>query len=83
MIDTDPFGARQDVSILASTCGALLIHYMYGCLDPEWEQAERSGKINELLYSYFVFFTPTIQRTMRTGVDAFALAAKSFFEKLA
>lgn len=35
VIDTDPFGANEDVSILATSRGAPLVHYMYGCVDGE------------------------------------------------
>ena len=83
-IDSDPFGASEDVSILATACGAPLVHYIFGCVDTEkWEQAKRLGKIDELPHNHSALFAPVIQPTMRTGVDAFALAAMTFFEKLA
>ena len=82
-INADPFGASEDASILATACGAPLVFYMYGGVDAEtWEQAERSGKIDELPHNHSAFFAPVIQPTMRTGVDAFALAALTFFEIL-
>lgn len=83
IIDADPFGASEDVSILATACGAPLVHYVYGCVDSEeWEQAKRLGKIEELPHNHSAFFAPVIQPTMRTGVDAFSLAAMTFFLEL-
>lgn len=81
-IDSDPFGASEDFSILATACGAPYVFYMYGCVDAEqWEGAEKAGKINEIPHNHSAFFAPVIQPTMRTAVDAFALAALTFLNK--
>jgi metal-dependent amidase/aminoacylase/carboxypeptidase family protein len=80
-IDSDPFGASEDFSILATSCGAPYVFYMYGCVDPNvWDKAEKAGKINEIPHNHSAFFAPEIQPTMKTAVDAFALAAMTFLD---
>lgn len=81
-IESDPFGASEDFSILATSCGAPYVFYMYGCVDAErWDEAEKAGKVNEIPHNHSAFFAPVIQPTMRTAVDAFALAALTFLGK--
>ncbi len=78
-IESDPFGASEDFSILATSCGAPYVFHMYGCVDAErWDEAEKAGKVNEIPHNHSAFFAPVIQPTMRTAVDAFALAALTF-----
>ena len=83
LIPSDPFGASEDVSILATSCGAPYLHYMYGCVDPDvWDKAEEEGKLGDIPHNHSAFFLPEIQPTMRTGVDAFAVTSLTFFDKL-
>lgn len=78
-IESDPFGASEDFSILATACGAPYLFYMYGCVDgQQWDEAERAGTVNMIPHNHSAFFAPVIQPTMRTAVDAFALAALTF-----
>ena len=52
---------------------------MWGCVDEEtWDEAERKRKIRNIPHSYSAFFAPVIQPTLRTGVDAFLVAALTF-----
>ena len=79
VIESDPFGASEDFSILATSCGAPYVFYMYGCVEAGvWEAAEKAGKVNEIPHNHSAFFAPVIQPTMKTGVDAFAVAALTF-----
>lgn len=81
-IESDPFGASEDFSILATSCGAPYVFYMYGCVDADrWDEAEKAGRVNEIPHNHSAFFAPVIQPTMRTAVDAFALAALTFLGK--
>ena len=55
-IDKDPFGANEDFSLLATVCWAPYVFYMRGCVDEEtWDEAEREGKIRNILHNYSVF----------------------------
>ncbi|KAI4121334.1 MAG: hypothetical protein LQ347_006888 [Umbilicaria vellea] len=80
-IDSDPFGASEDFSYLATACGAPYVFYTFGCVDAEvWDEAERKGKLEGIPQNHSAFFAPVIQPTLRTGVDAFALAALTFLD---
>lgn len=79
--DKDPFGASEDFSILATACGAPYVFYMIGCVDADrWDEAERKGETDQIPHNHSAFFAPVIQPTMKTGVDAFSLAALTFLE---
>lgn len=81
-IDKDPFGASEDFSVLATASGAPYVFYNWGCVDEEtWNKAEREGTINEIPHNHSAFFAPVIQSTIRTGVDAFSIAAQTFLGK--
>ena len=83
-IDSDPFGASEDFSYLATACGAPYVFYMFGCVDADvWDEAERNGKLDGIPHNHSAFFAPVVQPTMRTGVDAFALAALTFLNPAA
>ena len=74
-IDKDLFGVSEDFSVLATACGAPSVFYMWGCVDEEtWKKAKREGTTNEIPHDQSAFFTPVIQPTMETGVDAFSMA---------
>lgn len=82
LIPLDPFGASEDFSVLARSCGAPYVFYMYGMIEPSlWEEKEKAGKLHEIPSIHSSKFAPCIQPTMKTGVDAFALAALTFFER--
>lgn len=81
-IDKGPFGASEDFSVLATACGAPYVFYMWGCVDEEtWKKAEREGTTNEIPHNHSASFAPVIQPTMKTGVDAFSMAALTFLGK--
>ena len=78
-VDKDPFGASEDFSILATSCGAPYVFYMLGCIDPDtWDQAEKEKKTNEIPHNHSAFFAPVIEPTLKVGVDASSLAALTF-----
>ena len=81
-IGSDPFGASEDFSYLASACGAPYVFYMYGCIDAkQWDEAEQAGMIGDIPHNHSAFFAPVIQPTLETGVDAFAVAALTFLDE--
>ena len=74
-----PFGASEDLSYLATACGAPYLFYMFGCIDPElWDEKEKQGKLDEVPYHHSAFYAPVIQPTMTMALDAFTLAALTF-----
>ena len=55
---------------------------MYGCVDEQkWDEAEKAGRLSEIPHNHSAFFAPVIQPTMKTAVDAFAVAALTFFDR--
>ena len=79
VIESDPFGASEDFSYLASACGAPYVFYMFGGVEPAtWDRAVREGTVNEIPHNHSAFFAPVIEPTLKTGVDAFSLAALTF-----
>ena len=82
VIDSDPFGASEDFSELATACGAPYVFFNYGCVDEGiWDQAVREGKVGEIPHNHNARFAPVVQPTMRTAVDGFAVAALTFLGK--
>ena len=80
--ESDPFGASEDFSELAKACGAPYLFFMYGCVDEQkWDEAEKAGRLSEIPHNHSAFFAPVIQPTMKTAVDAFAVAALTFFDR--
>ena len=72
----------EDFSVLATARGIPYLYWIYGGADAEkYEAAEKEGKINEKIpYNHSSLFAPVIEPTMRTAVDAFALAALTFLD---
>jgi amidohydrolase len=82
-IDWEPFGASEDFSILATSCGAPYVFYSYGCVEAEkWDEAEKTGTLEKIPHNHSAFFAPVVQPTMTRAIDAFALAALTFFNTL-
>ncbi|TGO66898.1 hypothetical protein BOTNAR_0052g00350 [Botryotinia narcissicola] len=82
LIPADPFGASEDFSYLALGCDAPYVFYNFGCVDEDiWEDAKTKGTMEDIPHNHSAFFAPKIQPTMTTAVDAFALAAFTFFDR--
>ena len=79
-LSMDPLPGSEDFSVLATACNAPYLYWIYGGIDAEqWEEAEREDRLGDFPYNHSSLFAPVIQPTMRTAVDAFALAALTFF----
>ncbi|KAJ5776797.1 hypothetical protein N7520_000043 [Penicillium odoratum] len=74
--------ASEDFSLLATAVGAPYVMWMFGGIDPEtWDEAVEKGTQDTLPSNHSPFFAPVLQPTLKTGVDAYALAALTFLQK--
>lgn len=78
--DTARVNASEDVSILATSQGRPCLFWFFGGTDPElWDKNEKAGTIYENVPgNHSPFFAPVIQPTLKTGIDAMAVAALTF-----
>ena len=72
--------ATEDFDNLASPRNIPYVYWNFGGTDADrWDKANKEGKLSELIpENHSAYFAPVIEPTMRTGVDAFALAALTF-----
>ena len=71
-----PGSAGEDISNLATPKQIPYAYWWLGCVDPkEWDEAVKNDKILKLSSNHSPFFAPAIEPTMKTGVEAFAIAA--------
>lgn len=79
MVGMEPPSASEDFSLLATAVGAPYVMWMFGGIEEKmWDEAVAKGTVNELPSNHSPFFAPVIEPTLRTGVDAMALAALTF-----
>lgn len=77
----DPLGPSEDCSVLSTACAAPLVYTVYGCVDPgQWAKAVKEGRTDEIPQCHSAFFAPTIQPTLQTAVDAFAVSALAYLQ---
>lgn len=75
----EPLPGSEDFSVLARAINVPSIFWILGGCDPvKWDEAKRSGKIGEIPINHSSEFAPAIEPTLRTGVDALAVAALTF-----
>ncbi|KAL8848449.1 MAG: hypothetical protein Q9221_006500 [Calogaya cf. arnoldii] len=75
----EPLPGSEDFSILARAINVPSIFWMLGGCEPaKWDEAKRNGTIGEIPINHSAEFAPVIEPTLRTGVDALAVAALSF-----
>jgi len=72
--------ASEDFSNLATSIGVPYSYWNFGGTDAQkWDDAVRRGKVASLIPgNHSPFFAPVVEPTLRTGVDAMALAALTF-----
>ncbi|KAL8800656.1 MAG: hypothetical protein Q9182_005026 [Xanthomendoza sp. 2 TL-2023] len=74
-----PLTVSEDFSVLATAINVPYIFWALGGCDPvKWDEAKKHGKIGEIPMNHNAKFAPVIEPTLRTGVDALALAALTF-----
>ena len=75
----EPLSGSEDFSVLARAINAPSIFWILGGCDPgKWEEAKRNGTIGEIPINHSAEFAPVIEPTLRTGVDALAVAVLTF-----
>ncbi|KAL8836208.1 MAG: hypothetical protein Q9176_006469 [Flavoplaca citrina] len=75
----EPLPGSEDFSVLAKAINVPSIFWMLGGCDPvQWDEAKRNGTISEIPTNHSAEFAPVIEPTLRTGVDALAVAALTF-----
>lgn len=73
--------ASEDFSILATAVDAPYAFWNFGGTDPTiWDEANREHRLSELPSNHSSLFAPVIEPTLRTGLDAFSLAALTFLK---
>lgn len=81
-VDMERPSASEDFSLLATAVGAPYVMWMFGGINEEtWDEAVAKGTVNELPSNHSPFFAPVVQPTLRTGVDAMAVAALTFLKR--
>ena len=75
----EPLPGSEDFSVLARTINRPYVFWALGGCDPAtWDNANETGKIGELPSNHSAEFAPVIEPTLKTGIDALALAALTF-----
>ncbi|OAX80217.1 hypothetical protein ACJ72_05456 [Emergomyces africanus] len=77
--------ASEDFGCLGASVGKPSCFWFFGGVDPlVWDEAEKNGTTaKDIPVNHSPFFAPTIQPTMRVGVDALVGAALTFLGKRA
>jgi amidohydrolase len=71
--------ASDDFSVFAHEHNIPCAYWNIGGVDPlTWQEAKRCGKIDELPGNHSAYFAPAPNPTIRTGIDALAVAALKF-----
>ncbi|KAL8646396.1 MAG: hypothetical protein Q9226_006875 [Calogaya cf. arnoldii] len=75
----EPLPGSEDFSNLARAINVPSIFWMLGGCEPvKWDESKRNGKIGDIPINHSAGFAPVIEPTLRTGVDALAVAALTF-----
>lgn len=82
LVEPTPAAASEDFSVLATEAGAPYVMWFFGGIDENtWDDAEKNGTLGKLPFNHSPQYAPAVQPTLRTGVDALALGALTFFNK--
>lgn len=72
----------EDFGILGSSIQRPYCFWMFGGIArTKWDEMEKAGTLNEQPVNHSPFFAPVIQPTLKTGIDAMAIAALTFLGK--
>ncbi|KAL8709929.1 MAG: hypothetical protein Q9220_005379 [cf. Caloplaca sp. 1 TL-2023] len=78
----EPLPGSEDFSVLARAINAPYVFWMLGGYDPQkWDRLNKDGRLKEIPINHSAEFAPVIQPTIRTGTDALAVAALTFFKQ--
>ncbi|MCJ1282294.1 hypothetical protein MMC26_001617 [Xylographa opegraphella] len=71
--------ASEDFSVLATAVAAPYAFWTFGGTEPtRWDDAYKKNKLSDLPSNHSSLFAPIIEPTLKTGIDACALAALTF-----
>jgi amidohydrolase len=72
----------EDMSVLATSQGKPCVFWHWGGIDEAvWDEKAAQGLVHEIPANHTSRFAPVIQPTMKTGVEAFCVAALTFLDK--
>lgn len=73
----------EDFGILATAVNRPACFWAFGGVDPDiWDKAQAQGRVLEdIPVNHSPYFAPVIQPTLKTGADAYAVAALTFLMK--
>ena len=74
--------ASEDVSILASSVNKPCCFWFFGGIDAkEWDERDKKKTLDEIPVNHSPYFAPVLQPTLKTGVEALAVAIWTFLGK--
>ncbi|KAL8713815.1 MAG: hypothetical protein Q9225_006703 [Loekoesia sp. 1 TL-2023] len=77
----EPLPGSEDFSVLARAIKVPSVFWALGSCDPaKWNEANKTGDFKDIPGNHSAEFAPVIEPTLRTGVDALALAALTFLD---
>ncbi|KAL8655585.1 MAG: hypothetical protein Q9210_000795 [Variospora velana] len=77
----EPIPGSEDFSVLARAIDVPSIFWSLGGCEPaKWDDANKRGALKEIPINHSAGFAPVIEPTLRTGMDALALAALTFLD---
>lgn len=72
----------EDFSILASSQGKPSVFWAFGGIEADfWDKKVAEDKVREVPSNHTSKFAPVLDPTLRTGTEAFTVAALTFFNK--
>ncbi|KAL9013617.1 MAG: hypothetical protein Q9173_001694 [Seirophora scorigena] len=75
----EPIPGSEDFSVLARAINVPSIFWILGgCESAKWDDANKRGALKEIPINHSAGFAPVIEPTLKTGMDALALAALTF-----
>lgn len=77
----EPMSGSEDFSVLARAINVPSIFWALGGCEPaKWDEANKRGALKQIPINHSAEFAPAIEPTLKTGMDALALAALTFLD---
>ena len=82
LVEMEPSTGSEDFMLLATSIGVPYAMWIWGGVDGNiWDDAVANGTVDSLPMNHSPYFAPVIEPTLKTGVDAMALAVLTFLGK--
>ena len=79
LVEMEPLTGSEDFSVLATAVGAPYAMWIFGGIDGKtWDHAVENGTVDSLPMNHSPYFAPVIEPTLKTGIDAMALAVLTY-----